>query len=142
LNHYPRAVASQSATIDESSLTVAAISVPDDMSRNSLELGMSGRATAFSPKVGVIGLLASIPVWINSYAAYLQRISFGLDQERFDRLRERDFAMRQNGARQFCRFRIGATAGQRYRFPAMSRAFGGEHVVAFRIWSCFGVRFG
>jgi len=76
------------------------------------------------------------------YDANGARLGFGLDQERFDSLRERDFAMRQNGARQFCRFRIGATAGRRYRFPAMSRAFGGEHVVAFRIWSCFGVRFG
>ena len=36
-----------------------------------LRLGMSGSATAFSPKAGVIGLLASILVWISSYTAYL-----------------------------------------------------------------------
>ena len=49
----------------------AIISVPDDMSREELQLGMSGTATAFSPKAGVIGLLASILVWIRSYTAYL-----------------------------------------------------------------------
>lgn len=49
----------------------AIISIPDDMSRDSLQLGMSGTATAFSPKAGVIGLLASILVWIRSYTAYL-----------------------------------------------------------------------
>jgi len=49
----------------------AEISIPDDMSRDSLRLGMSGSATAFSPKAGVIGLLASILVWISSYTAYL-----------------------------------------------------------------------
>lgn len=40
----------------------AVISIPDDMSREALRLGMSGSATAFSPKAGVIGLLASILV--------------------------------------------------------------------------------
>lgn len=49
----------------------AAISIPDEMSRESLRLGMSGNATAFSEKAGVIGLLASILVWISAYAAYL-----------------------------------------------------------------------
>jgi multidrug resistance efflux pump len=49
----------------------ALISIPDEMSRQSLQLGMSGSATAFSEKAGVIGLLASILVWINSYTAYL-----------------------------------------------------------------------
>jgi multidrug resistance efflux pump len=49
----------------------AVISIPDEMSRESLRLGMSGSATAFSEKAGVIGLLASILVWISSYAAYL-----------------------------------------------------------------------
>src|SRR5438552_16249027 len=46
-------------------------SIPDDMSRETLRLGMSGSATAFSPNAGVIGLLASILVWISSYTAYL-----------------------------------------------------------------------
>jgi multidrug resistance efflux pump len=49
----------------------AVISIPDGMSRESLRLGMSGSATAFSAKAGVIGLLASILVWISSYTAYL-----------------------------------------------------------------------
>ena len=49
----------------------AEISVSGEMSRDSLRLGMSGSATAFSEKAGVIGLLASILVWISSYVAYL-----------------------------------------------------------------------
>jgi multidrug resistance efflux pump len=49
----------------------AEISIPDEMSRESLRLGMSGNATAFAGNAGVIGLLASILVWISSYTAYL-----------------------------------------------------------------------
>ncbi|MEH2513334.1 multidrug resistance efflux pump [Nitrobacteraceae bacterium AZCC 1564] len=49
----------------------AVLSIPDDMSRESLRLGMSGNVTAFAPNAGVIGLLASILAWINSYTAYL-----------------------------------------------------------------------
>jgi multidrug resistance efflux pump len=49
----------------------AEISIPDEMNSESLRLGMSGSATAFSEKAGVIGLLASILVWISSYTAYL-----------------------------------------------------------------------
>ena len=49
----------------------AEISIPDEMSRESLRLGMSGSATAFAGNAGVIGLLASILVWISSYTAYL-----------------------------------------------------------------------
>jgi multidrug resistance efflux pump len=49
----------------------AVISIPDEMSRESLRLGMSGGVTAFSEKAGVIGLLASILVWVSSYTAYL-----------------------------------------------------------------------
>jgi multidrug resistance efflux pump len=49
----------------------AVISIPDGMSRDTLRLGMSGSATAFSEKAGVIGLLASILVWVSSYTAYL-----------------------------------------------------------------------
>ena len=33
--------------------------------------GMSGSATAFAGNAGVIGLLASILVWVSSYTAYL-----------------------------------------------------------------------
>src|SRR5450631_432228 len=49
----------------------AVISIPDEMSRETLRLGMSGNVTAFSANAGVIGLLASILVWISSYTAYL-----------------------------------------------------------------------
>ena len=49
----------------------AVISIPDEMSRNSLRLGMSGNATAFAANAGVIGLLSSILVWISAYTAYL-----------------------------------------------------------------------
>jgi multidrug resistance efflux pump len=49
----------------------AEISVPDEMSRDTLRLGMSGNATAFASNAGVIGLLASILVWISAYTAYL-----------------------------------------------------------------------
>jgi hypothetical protein len=47
----------------------AVISIPDEMSRESLRLGMSGSVTAFSGEAGVIGL--PILVWISSYTAYL-----------------------------------------------------------------------
>jgi multidrug resistance efflux pump len=49
----------------------AVISIPDEMSRATLRLGMSGSATAFAENAGVIGLLASFLVWISSYTAYL-----------------------------------------------------------------------
>jgi hypothetical protein len=32
---------------------------------------MSGNATAFAANAGVIGLLASILVWVSAYTAYL-----------------------------------------------------------------------
>jgi multidrug resistance efflux pump len=49
----------------------AEISIPGGMSRDALRLGMSGTATAFAGNAGVIGLLASILVWVSSYTAYL-----------------------------------------------------------------------
>lgn len=49
----------------------AEISIPDGMDRDGLRLGMSGSATAFADNAGVIGLLASILVWVSSYTAYL-----------------------------------------------------------------------
>jgi hypothetical protein len=49
----------------------AVISIPDGMNRDQLRLGMSGNATAFASNAGVIGLLASILVWVSSYTAYL-----------------------------------------------------------------------
>jgi multidrug resistance efflux pump len=49
----------------------ARISVPDDLDRVQLRLGMPGTATVFADNAGVIGLLMSILVWISSYTAYL-----------------------------------------------------------------------
>jgi multidrug resistance efflux pump len=49
----------------------AEISIPDDIDRDSLRLGMSGNSTAFADNAGVIGLLASILVWVSAYTAYL-----------------------------------------------------------------------
>jgi hypothetical protein len=44
-------------------------SIPDELGRKSLQLGMSGIATAFVDNA--IGLLESILVWVNAHAAYL-----------------------------------------------------------------------
>jgi len=49
----------------------AEISLPQDMDRDRLRLGMPGTATVFADNAGVIGLLMSILVWISSYTAYL-----------------------------------------------------------------------
>jgi len=49
----------------------AEISIPEGMNRDQLRLGMSGNATAFAGNAGVIGLLASILMWVSSYTAYL-----------------------------------------------------------------------
>ncbi|WP_445221930.1 hypothetical protein ACKWRH_19620 [Bradyrhizobium sp. Pa8] len=50
---------------------ILCLSIPDGMDRDALRLGMSGSATAFADNAGVIGLLASILVWVSSYTAYL-----------------------------------------------------------------------
>ncbi|UPJ48169.1 HlyD family secretion protein [Bradyrhizobium sp. 200] len=49
----------------------AVISVPKDIDRSHLRLGMPGTATVFAENAGVIGLIMSILVWVSSYAAYL-----------------------------------------------------------------------
>jgi multidrug resistance efflux pump len=49
----------------------ALISLPDDMDREHLRLGMPGTATVFADNAGVIGLIMSILVWVSSYTAYL-----------------------------------------------------------------------
>jgi len=49
----------------------AAISVPKDIDRSQLRLGMPGTATIFAENAGVIGLIMSILVWVSSYTAYL-----------------------------------------------------------------------
>src|SRR5262245_50074819 len=47
------------------------ISIPEDIDRASLRLGMPGTATVFAPDAGIIGDLMSILVWISAYTAYL-----------------------------------------------------------------------
>ncbi len=49
----------------------AEISIPKEIDRASLRVGMPGTATAFAPDAGVIGILMSILVWVSSYTAYL-----------------------------------------------------------------------
>jgi multidrug resistance efflux pump len=49
----------------------AEVSLPEDLNRDLLRLGMPGTATVFSDNAGVIGLLAWILIWISSYTAYL-----------------------------------------------------------------------
>jgi multidrug resistance efflux pump len=49
----------------------AVISVPKEVNRDQLKLGMPGSATAFAENAGVIGLIMSILVWVKSYTAYL-----------------------------------------------------------------------
>jgi hypothetical protein len=48
----------------------AEISIPEEMSRDSLRLEMSGNAMAFAGNAGV-GLLVSILVRVSAYTAYL-----------------------------------------------------------------------
>ena len=49
----------------------AQISIPKDVDRLQLRLGMPGTATVFADNAGAIGILMSILVWISSYTAYL-----------------------------------------------------------------------
>jgi hypothetical protein len=49
----------------------AIISIPENIGRDKLRLGMPGTATVFSETAGPIGKLMSILVWISSYTAYL-----------------------------------------------------------------------
>jgi hypothetical protein len=58
-------------TIGGATAYPAVISIPADVDRKMLKLGMSGNATVFAPNSGVIGLLAKILIWISSYTAYL-----------------------------------------------------------------------
>jgi multidrug resistance efflux pump len=49
----------------------AVISIPADIDRQQLRLGMPGTAWVFAENAGVIGLIMSILVWVSSYTAYL-----------------------------------------------------------------------
>jgi hypothetical protein len=49
----------------------AVISIPPEVDKRQLRLGMPGTAWVFSENAGVIGLIMSILVWVSSYTAYL-----------------------------------------------------------------------
>ena len=49
----------------------ALISIPKEIPREHLRVGMPGTATVFADSAGPIGVLMSILVWISSYTAYL-----------------------------------------------------------------------
>ena len=49
----------------------AAISVPTDLDREQLRLGMPGKATVFSESAGLIGLIRLILVLGSAYTAYM-----------------------------------------------------------------------
>ncbi len=49
----------------------AAISLPANLDPDLIRLGVSGKATVFSENAGVIGTIAWVLLWIDSYVAYL-----------------------------------------------------------------------
>jgi multidrug resistance efflux pump len=49
----------------------AVISIPSDIARDRLRLGIPGTATVFAENAGVIGLIMSVLVWISAFSAYL-----------------------------------------------------------------------
>ncbi len=49
----------------------AVISIPKEIDPELLRLGMPGTATVIAEKAGVIGLVASILLWVKAYTAYL-----------------------------------------------------------------------
>jgi multidrug resistance efflux pump len=49
----------------------AVISVPEQLDRTALRVGMPGNATVFAENAGAIGFVASILLWVSSYTAYL-----------------------------------------------------------------------
>ncbi len=49
----------------------AVISVPKEIDPELLRLGMPGTATVISEEAGVIGMVASILLWVKAYTAYL-----------------------------------------------------------------------
>ncbi|WP_247344709.1 HlyD family secretion protein [Bradyrhizobium sp. 61] len=59
------------STIHGAKTYPAVNSIPKDLDRSQLRLGMPGTATVFAENAGVIGLIMSILVWISSYTAYL-----------------------------------------------------------------------
>jgi multidrug resistance efflux pump len=48
----------------------AVISVPSELDREQLRLGMPGRAMVFAERAGVIGLIGVAALWVNAWLAY------------------------------------------------------------------------
>jgi hypothetical protein len=61
----------KSGAISGATTYPAIISIPSDVDKRQLRLGMPGTAWVFAENAGVIGLIMSILVWISSYPAYL-----------------------------------------------------------------------
>lgn len=49
----------------------AVISIPPELERDNLRLGISGTATVYAENAGVIGLIAWVLLWVSAYTAYL-----------------------------------------------------------------------
>jgi multidrug resistance efflux pump len=49
----------------------ALISMPEELDRQQLRIGMPGTARVFAENAGVIGIIGSILIWVSSYTAYL-----------------------------------------------------------------------
>ena len=47
------------------------LEIPQDIDRDLVRPGMSGTATVLAPNAGVIGVIASVLLWVNAYLAYL-----------------------------------------------------------------------
>ena len=64
-------VLARSGSIGGANAYPALISIPKEIPREQLRLGMPGTATVFAENAGAMGILMSILVWISSYTAYL-----------------------------------------------------------------------
>jgi hypothetical protein len=47
------------------------LDIPQNIDRDLVRPGMSGTATVLAPNAGVIGVIASILLWVSAYMAYL-----------------------------------------------------------------------
>ena len=57
--------------IGGNSLYPAMISIPSQLNRENLRLGVSGTATVYAENAGVIGIIATILLWVSAYTTYL-----------------------------------------------------------------------
>jgi hypothetical protein len=47
------------------------LDIPQNIDRDLVRPGMSGTATVLAPSAGIIGVIASIQLWVSAYMAYL-----------------------------------------------------------------------